>query len=230
MSLLIPYQPLKAVLWDIDGTVSDSFRLGFESTRTVLTNNGQREITEDDYHQGTKFTTPRRFAWHVTGNPDDPIGERLGEEFDLLYVKLVSSTTAPLFSGILDLFTNLKTKNLKLGALSNACGAYVRAVLLENNIDDIFDAGFGADEVPKSKPHADGLLKLCRTIGVEPASSIYIGDSPSDGLAATAAGMNSIGVSWGSHPKHSLLPVFTYTVDTVEELDQKIQSMIAGQK
>lgn len=37
-------------------------------------------------------------AWHVTGNPDDPIGESLGMQFDDLYVDLVSLETVHLMS------------------------------------------------------------------------------------------------------------------------------------
>jgi trehalose-6-phosphatase len=42
----------RALLFDIDGTLSDSFRLGFESTQKVLVNNGYKLINEDEYHQG----------------------------------------------------------------------------------------------------------------------------------------------------------------------------------
>lgn len=65
------------VLWDVDGTLSDSFQLGFDSTNAVLQRNGKDRISTESYHQGTKFTTPRRMAWHVTGDPDHPIGEEL---------------------------------------------------------------------------------------------------------------------------------------------------------
>ena len=52
--------------------------------------------TMHDETLGTKYTTPRRLAWHVTNNPDDPIGVKLGQQFDDLYVKLVSSDTGRL--------------------------------------------------------------------------------------------------------------------------------------
>ena len=42
----------RALLFDIDGTLSDSFRLGFESTQKVLVNNGYKLIDENEYHQG----------------------------------------------------------------------------------------------------------------------------------------------------------------------------------
>ena len=43
----------------------------------------------------------------------------------------------------------------------------------------------GADEVPAAKPAADGLLLCCERLGVDPASSVYVGDSPTDGQAAS---------------------------------------------
>eukprot|EP01036_Dinobryon_divergens_P029674 gene29674-38803_t len=180
------------VLWDVDGTLSDSFQLGFDSTNAVLQRNGKDRISTESYHQGTKFTTPRRMAWHVTGDPDHPVGEELGRQFDELYVDLVSQATAPFYEGIHKLLDDVKKTHplVRYGALSNACGSYVRAVLSVNNVSSIFEVQLGADEVPASKPNPDGLLLICRLMGdVNPANCIYIGDSPTDGQAATAAGM-----------------------------------------
>ena len=61
--------------------------------------------------------------------------------------------------------------------LSNACGAYVRAVVAANELDEVggqrlglFKVALGADEVPAAKPAADGLLLCCEQLGVEPSS------------------------------------------------------------
>jgi HAD superfamily hydrolase (TIGR01549 family) len=222
----------RAVLWDVDGTLSDSYKLGFDSTNKVLLNVGVT-ITEDQYHEGTKLTTPRRLAWHVTGNPDDPTGIDLGTQFDDLYVELVSTETAPFYPGIMDVLSTLQEKNqndLVLGALSNACGAYVTAVLKVNGVTDMFSIGLGADEVPAAKPQPDGLLKICKTLGLDPALCVYVGDSPSDGQAATAAGMKSVGVTWGSHPETTVRPAFTETVHTTDELCNVLLGMLVAMK
>jgi phosphoglycolate phosphatase-like HAD superfamily hydrolase len=163
-------EPLQGILWDVDGTLSDSFMLGFSSTQTVLENNGKERITEEEYHQGTRLTTPRRLAWHVTGDPDNPIGLSLGQQFDSLYVDLVSPTTAPLYAGMPELLHELSSsKKVVLGALSNACGAYVSAVLRENKLKEIFCLGLGADEVPRAKPYPDGLLHCCNVLKLSPS-------------------------------------------------------------
>lgn len=200
-------QRVAAVLWDVDGTLSDSFQLGFGATKTVLERNGVASISDADYHAGTKFTTPRRLAWHVTGNPDDPVGASLGQQFDELYVGLVSRDTAPLYDGIPACLTALREQDpaLQFAALSNACGAYVRAVMASNALGTLFPVQRGADEVAAAKPSGLGLLECCAELGADAGRCIYVGDSPSDAAAAQDAGfMCSVGVTWGSHSEESV--------------------------
>lgn len=216
------------ILWDVDGTIADSYLLGFTSTNEVLKRHGKNAITEESYHEGTKFTTPRRLAWHVTGNPDDPIGQALGEEFDDLYVKLVSTETAALYDGMKELLIAVRAlkPSIRFGALSNACGAYVRAVLEVNEIDALFGLGLGADEVDRAKPDPDGLWKLCNELNLQPGRCVYVGDSPTDGQAAKAAGMTSIGVTWGSHSKEKVSANFVKTVDSVADLQEALTEFV----
>jgi phosphoglycolate phosphatase-like HAD superfamily hydrolase len=136
----------------------------------------------------------------------------------------------PLFDGIqalIEKITSLKKTGVKLGALSNAGGRYVKAVLRANHVFSNFDATYGADEVPTPKPSPNGLLYMCKNLGVRPDKCIYIGDSPSDGKAGKAAGMVSIGVSWGSNSREKLEPSFDYVTDTVSQLDHLIDSLMS---
>ena len=220
--------PIKAVLFDVDGTLSDSFHLGYSSTIEVLKLRGA-SITEEEYHAGTKYTTPRRLAWHVTGDPDNEEGIELGRQFDTLYVDLVSVQTAPLYEGILPLLDLVAQRQVRLGALSNACGAYVRAVVRANRLEKYFSAEvqLGADDVPAAKPRPEGLLHLCASMGLRSEDCVYIGDSPSDGAAARAAGMRCVGVTYGSHPEHTVRPAFDHTVASVQELYLLLEQMLS---
>lgn len=216
------------IFWDIDGTIADSFHLGYSSTNEVLRNHGLPEVTEEQYHEGTKYCTPTRLAWHVTGNPDDPSGIKLGEEFDELYEKLVSTDTTPLYAGIFELVNNLNEKfpKLKFGALSNASTNYVKNVLTVNKLEATFSVALGANDVPAPKPSGDGLLLCCETIDVLPQHCIYIGDSPTDGLAAQAAGMSSVGVTWGSHPFDKIENKFVRIVHTIDDLKRVLDDFV----
>jgi beta-phosphoglucomutase-like phosphatase (HAD superfamily) len=220
--------PNRAVIFDVDGTLSDSWKIGYTCTQEVLKKYGYEEITERIYHEGTKYSTPRRFSWHICGNPDDPIGIKLGDDFDNLYVNLVSQETTPLYPGIFELLQRIynSNNNIKLATLSNACGAYVQAVLRVNNLSNVFTVALGADEVPKPKPYPDGLIQCSRELNILPSNCIYIGDSPSDGIAAQAAGMSSIGVSWGSHSFDSITPAFSVIANNINELEENIDFFI----
>jgi len=109
-------------------------------------------------------------------------------------VQLVSPATVPLFSGLQTLLEDLAKEGVVLGALSNACGAYVRAVLATHGWAETFRTKLGADEVPEAKPAPGGLLKCCEFLALRPDHCVYVGDSPGDGKAAKAAGLYS--VSW----------------------------------
>jgi phosphoglycolate phosphatase-like HAD superfamily hydrolase len=239
------YQKVKAVIFDVDGTLADSWKLGFDATMVVLDKNNIPSITEEIYHDGTRYATPERLARHAGLTPTHPDfeerGNALGKEFDDLYVGLVSLETAGFYPGIETLLTNIPS-DVALGALTNAAVRYAYAVLEKNcptkqlqeagtsattgtatgNLAEIysrFGSIRGADNVPKPKPAPDGLFQVCQDLGLAPEDCVYIGDSPSDGAAAHAAGMPSIGVLWGSHKEESLRAApFTHICKTVEEL------------
>lgn len=218
------------ILWDVDGTLCDSYMLGFTSTNQILVRHGKASINEADYHAGTRFPTPQRLSWHVTGDPNDPIGVLLGQEFDDLYVALVSAATAPVYPAIGSLLQALQTSNptVKYGALSNACAGYVTAVLAANGLQGMFECSLGADTAPRPKPFGDGLLHMCNTMRLDPKRCVYVGDSPTDGQAARAAGMAGLGVTWGSHSKQSLMDSFDNTVDSVKDLLAALQELVRG--
>ena len=82
------------VVFDIDGTLADSFRLGFDATNVVLQRNAFPPISEADYHDNCIYVTPERMARHAVGEHDEDLGKRLGAEFDREYIALVSTETA----------------------------------------------------------------------------------------------------------------------------------------
>ena len=84
----------------------------------------------------------------------------------------------------------------------------------------------GADEVPAAKPAPDGLVVCCAALGVVPSASIYVGDSPSDGKAARAAGMKSIGVLWGANGEAALRDSFDRICPDVDDLVYTIRKMM----
>ena len=236
---------IQAIIFDIDGTLADSWKLGFDASLVVLEQNHLPTITQEIYHECTRYATPDRLARHAGLEPGteefQSVGAKLADEFDNLYVGLVSTETAGFFpgiSGILERISEQKAttdgdddKEIKLGALTNACVAYAHAVLKVNvpessqavpsssSFHSHFESIHGADTVPAPKPEPDGLWLVCKELGVAPEHAVYVGDSPSDAGAAHNAGMASIGVIWGSHAEESLQQApFTKVCSSIDEL------------
>jgi phosphoglycolate phosphatase-like HAD superfamily hydrolase len=212
----------------------------------VLERNGLPSISPETYHACTRYPTPDRLARHAgsfePGTVEfDRLGRRLAREFDDLYVGLVNTQTAGFFPGISGVLERILEQNqrreddtqrgtIQLGALTNACVAYAHAVLNVNTLEvsssspttpasSHFASIHGADTVPAPKPEPDGLWLVCRELGVAPERAVYVGDSPSDAMAAHGAGMASIGVLWGSHSKEGLRRApFTRLCSSVDEL------------
>jgi phosphoglycolate phosphatase-like HAD superfamily hydrolase len=246
------YKKVKGIIFDIDGTLCDSWKLGYDATLVILQKHGIDPITPEQYHFHTRYSTPDRLARHANllpGVNDDyeAVGQRLGREFDNLYVGLVSTTTAGFYPGMAQLLHNLP-QNVKLGALTNAAVAYAEAALLVNSRAIAADGGTttttinttlyerfrsirGADNVPAPKPSPAGLLQVCQDLGLDPADCVYIGDSPSDGQAAHAAGMPTIGVTWGSHDETSLRnggAPFSHLCHSIDDLQRLLPTAAAA--
>jgi phosphoglycolate phosphatase-like HAD superfamily hydrolase len=234
----ITLEDVKAILFDIDGTLADSWKLGFDATQVVLESNGVPKITEEMYHEGCIYATPERLARHAGLKPDDADFEKLGnkwaQEFDDHYVGLVSLETAGFYKGMSS-FLNDVPETVKFGALTNACVGYAHAVLKansdeNNSLYDRFGSIKGADNVPNPKPAPDGLLAVCEELSLKPEDCIYIGDSPTDGKAAQAAGMTAVGVLWGSHNEESLSKApFSHLCQNIDEL-REVLNMVCSQK
>jgi phosphoglycolate phosphatase-like HAD superfamily hydrolase len=237
---------VKGIIFDIDGTLADSWRLGYDATLTVLERHGIPNITPDIYHACTRYATPERLARHAGYEPGHPLfeptGRKLAQEFDDLYVSLVTTETAGLYAGILNFLQRIP-EEVAVGALTNAAVRYAHAVLRTNcpssrskpsssvapeagpaepgEIYGRFRSIRGADDVPAPKPSPEGLWQVCRDLQLKPRDCVYVGDSPTDGVAAEAAGMPSVGVLWGSHSRESLSAApFTRLVGTVQELEE----------
>jgi phosphoglycolate phosphatase-like HAD superfamily hydrolase len=220
------YQNIKGIIFDVDGTLADSWKLGYDATVVILDKHNLHPITEQIYHEHTVYCTPERLARHAGLVPGDEtydeVGAKLGKEFDDLYVGLVSSQTAGFYPGVAECLQAIPS-DIAFGALTNAAVNYAHAVLQVNdqnkNLVNRFVSIHGADSVPEPKPSPAGLLQVCRDLNLRPADCVYIGDSPSDGKAAEAAGMGAIAVLWGSHKEDTLKQApFTHYCRTVQEL------------
>lgn len=91
----------------------------------------------------------------------------------------------------------LKSQDYRLVIVTNKPYDFVEPLLNSLKIAHFFELCLGGDSLEKRKPDPMPLLHVCDRLEVQASECVMIGDSKNDMLAATAANMHSIGVSYG---------------------------------
>jgi pyrophosphatase PpaX len=191
---------LKAVLFDLDGTLMDSVSTILESNQAACA------------EMGIPYDEALIKSW--IGIPLETQAQRLAKgresEFIDTYRRIYLGDldkTFKLFPDTLPMLDTLK-KNGYLTALVTSKGLVgtTRCVHLAGMAGK-FDVIITCDDVENPKPHPEPVIKAMEKLNVMPDESIYVGDSFFDYQSANGAGVKMAAVSWGARSKEDLLTV-----------------------
>lgn len=106
------------------------------------------------------------------------------------------ATHSPLFAGCLEAIQFLSEAGLQLGILSADTTQKVQSFVKHYQIGEYIQLQMGVDSGP-SKPDPSLFLQACQSLGVTPAVTLMVGDSPADiQMAKSAGAAGCIGISW----------------------------------
>jgi phosphoglycolate phosphatase len=126
-----------------------------------------------------------------------------------------------LFDGIEDVIKGLSKKGLRLAILSNNKRSYVIEALKKQNLEGYFGNILGFNEVSKTKPDPEGLLKILEMEKIQANEAIFIGDMVSDVQCGKSAKVNTIAVASGLAPKEKLVAEQPFQlVNTIREMQK----------
>ena len=91
----------------------------------------------------------------------------------------------------------LKDKGYRLVIVTNKPYDFIDPLLEGLGLTDLFELCIGGDTLSRRKPDPLPLLHACERLGVTASECVMVGDSKNDIVAANAANMHSIGVSYG---------------------------------
>jgi phosphoglycolate phosphatase len=109
--------------------------------------------------------------------------------------------TTRLYPGVEAALDALAAKTLAV--LTNKPGDLSRAILEGLGVASRFARVYGGDDLPERKPQPSGLLRILEEAGTAASEAVLVGDSDIDVLTGRAAGVFTVGVSYGFAP-HSL--------------------------
>lgn len=215
---------MKLVIFDFDGTLVDSRPLILESHRIVFAE--YRLPPPAPAHALSLVGKSLDVILTELAGPEAPVLEMV-RSYDLLLPQLRAD---PLFAeqpfdGAGRLLQELSTTDdtllgLATGHRTDTVGPALQALAWS----DYFKTIQAADTAP-SKPHPAMLLQALAATDVPAENAIFVGDTVFDMQMAKAAGLRSIGVSWGYHQAERLTEAGAdCVVQTIDELGARIRA------
>lgn len=203
---------LQAVLFDMDGTLADTIPDILAVFNPLLAAHGGPALTAESLvtHFGPTEEEILRKLLPLT--PPEKIEQALT-------AALAGAGPIGLVRGVADAVAACRARGYRVGVFTGAGRRFGYSRLSRLGLGDLVEAFVAGDDVPTRKPAPEGLLLLCERLGVAPAATAYVGDSPLDVKCAQAAGAKSIGVSWGVNPREVMAASQPHhLVDTIEQL------------
>jgi len=202
------------VLFDLDGTVVDSGGIILASMRHAT-----REVLGREYSDEELMKTvggPGLEAQMVAIDPDRAV--ELVDVYRAHNIPLHDELEACI--GMEDVLARLHDEGRRLGVVTAKRRDTAELAFATVPLGHLFEVIVGGDETERHKPDPEPLLLGASRLGADPAQTAYVGDSPFDVLAAKAAGMYAVAVTWGRIHDRSKLETAEpdVIVDTAEEL------------
>jgi HAD superfamily hydrolase (TIGR01509 family) len=183
---MLPRGPLRAVLFDWDGTLLDSYHADgqayLQMFRALDIPWGLPELERHyspDWHN----------VYRAAGIPQ----ERWAEADRLWRVSYRDQR--PVLQHGTNQVVHLLARKYRLGLVTSGSGVRVRTQLCAFGLAGLFEVLIFGDRVPRRKPHPVALRLAVQSMGVEPAACVYVGDAPEDVAMARRAGMAAVGVT-----------------------------------
>jgi len=185
---------VRAVLWDMDGTLVDSEELHWISWRETMAKEGIA-ITHDQFvasfGQRNDSTIPR---WLGAGAAPERI-EKISFAKDELYRSLVRKHGIAPLPGVGAWVRKLHEEGWLQAIASSAPRANVEVVLDTLASASRFQAIVSAEDVRRGKPDPEVYLTAASRLGASPGRCVVVEDAEAGIEGARTAGMRSIGVS-----------------------------------
>lgn len=179
------------VLFDFDGTLADTIPLIVASYRHTLATMGREA---DDVEVRSWIGRPlepvleERYPGHGARLTDVYRTWNLANHDDLILA----------VDGVPALLDELHAAGVRTGVVSSKKADTVELGLRAVGLAGAVDVLAGQEQTKLHKPHPEPLVYAASVLGVSPADCVYVGDATVDVLAAKAAGMGSVAVTWGA--------------------------------
>jgi phosphoglycolate phosphatase len=187
---------VKAVLFDLDGTLIDSAPdLGAAADKMRVAR-GLPSLPLATYRPMAGAGARGLLGIGFGMTPESPGFAEMREEFFRNYEQCMTERTYA-FDGVASLIASLESASLAWGVVTNKSKRFTEPLTRQMSLFANACAIVSGDTTPYAKPHPEPLFEAARRIGLDPAHCIYVGDDERDIMAGKAAGMKTVAACYG---------------------------------
>jgi len=206
------------VLFDLDGTLANSIDLivdSYDEAFTVVTGQG---VARERALQWIGQTLPQTFG------REDPVNAAALEHAYRAYNNAHTDQITP-FPGVANLLCALRDAGCTTGVVTSKGRAAAAASLVQLGLDGLIEVLCCREDTDAHKPDPAPLMAALVKVDATPADAAYVGDAVWDIMAAQAAGMAAIAITWGAGLRDELTSLGPdVLVDDADELREVLVS------
>jgi HAD superfamily hydrolase (TIGR01509 family) len=217
---------IKAVIFDVDGTLVDSNDLHIKAWREAMRGCG-KDVSYEELHEQMGKGGDQLMP--IFCSPEEL--KRFGSELEQNRTELFKSDYLPRvrpFPKVRELFERIKEDGLSIALASSATEEEVEGHKKNLRIEDLLETATSSDDAKRSKPHPDIFQAALAGLGeAEPEEAVVIGDTPYDVIAAGKAGIRTIGLLSGGFKEEDLrgagaVEIYKDVADLLEHYDESL--------
>ena len=187
---------VKAVLFDLDGTLIDSAPDLGAAADKMRVDRGLPSLPLSHYRHMSGAGARGLIGVAFGVSPEHPDFPALRDEFLNNYEQCMTQRTFA-FDGVHELITRLVALDMPWGVVTNKAARFAVPLTRAMPLFDTARTLVCGDTTPHTKPHPAPLLEAARRLSMAPDQCLYVGDDERDIVAGHAAGMRTVAATYG---------------------------------
>ena len=219
----------RLVMFDLDGTLLDSVPDLALAVDRMLAQLGRAsagvEQVRDWVGNGSLTLVRRALAGAQEHAQVDPAEAAAAHQL-FLQAYAQCHDRSRVYPGVLECLHWLRAQGIPMGLVTNKPFRFIAPLLGRHGLVGYFNWVLGGDSLPQQKPDPAPLLWMLGEAAVEPVQALFVGDSRSDVVAARAAGVPCVAVSYGyNHGRQIAEEKPLLVVDDLRQLVDSFRSL-----
>lgn len=208
---------IKAVIFDMDGTLIHSEPIYYKSIKKKLEEYGIKDFTEEDFKKCIGISS--RIILEDMRNKHKEFNIEMEEflDWEKYFYEYLKDIKEPM-EGVIETLDYFKERNYKLAVASSSYKTRVENVLRHLMIYDYFQEIVSRGKEERAKPFPDLFIKTAKLLDVKPDECLVFEDSEAGVKAAKAAGMKVVAVPH-EYTKHMEFKEADLVLNSMKEFD-----------